>query len=255
MTGTTTGNGAWVRRFHTASAPGPRLVCFPHAGGAASFFFPVSKQLSPALDVLAIQYPGRQDRRREPCVEDIATLADRLTAELLPLTDQPLAFFGHSMGAVVAFEVTRRLEKAGTSPIVLFASGRRAPSSLRQESVHRAGDRAMIAELQRLDGTDARMLDDPELLRMILPTLRSDYKAVETYRCEPPEATVSCPVVTLIGDTDPHVTREECLRWKTHTSGQFDMHVFNGGHFYLNAHAASVMEIIVERIGEISPVK
>ncbi|GCE01099.1 thioesterase II family protein [Embleya hyalina] len=253
MTAATTGTGAWVRRFHAASASGARLVCFPHAGGAASFFFPVSRQLAPELDVLAIQYPGRQDRRREPCVEDIGTLADRLTAELLPLADRPLAFFGHSMGAVIAFEVTRRLEEKGVSPLVLFASGRRSPSSVREESVHRAGDRALIAELQRLDGTDARMLDDPELLRMILPTLRSDYKAVETYRCRPPEATVGCPVVALIGDADPHVTREEGLRWKEHTRGPFDMHVFDGGHFYLNTHAASLMQIIVEQVRDNSP--
>jgi surfactin synthase thioesterase subunit len=248
MTTATTDTGAWIRRFRHAPAPRARLVCLPHAGGAASFFFPLSKRLSPESDLLAVQYPGRQDRRREPCVEDIGTLADRVTAELLPLTDLPLMFFGHSMGTVIAFEVIRRLERNGLSAAVLFASGRRSPSSIREEAVHQASDRALVAELQRLDGTDARMLDDPEVLRMILPTLRGDYKAIETYRCQPPDATVGCPVVTLIGEADPHVTRDEGLRWKEHTRGQFEMQVFSGGHFYLNTHVTAITDIINQHL-------
>ena len=170
---------SWFRRFHESAAE-TVLVCFPHAGGSASYFHPVSRGLSPRLDVLAIQYPGRQDRRREPCIEDIGTLANRVTeALLLQADDRPIMFLGHSMGAVVAFEVTRRLEAEGISPAALFASGRRAPSCARNETLHRESDRGLIAEVRRLGGIDPQALDDPELLNMILPAMRGDYIAID----------------------------------------------------------------------------
>ena len=101
------------------------------------------------------------------------------------LDDRPLTFFGHSMGAVVAFEVARRMEDAGNGPVRLFASGRRAPSRTREENVHLRDDDGLVAELRALSGTAAQFLADEELLHMILPAIRSDYTAVETYRCDP----------------------------------------------------------------------
>ncbi|GGL17887.1 thioesterase [Sphaerisporangium melleum] len=239
--------GRWMRRFRPAPDARTRLICFPHAGGSAAYFHPVAKALTPGLDVLAVQYPGRQERRQEPCIQDIPTLADRLTAEVLPLADRPMAFFGHSMGAVVAFEVARRLQARGIAPQVLFASGRRAPSCLRTETVYKEGDQALIAEVRRLGGTDVRMLEDPEIVEMILPSLRGDYRAIMTYRC-PPDARIDAPVIALTGDADPHVTLDEAMRWKEHTSGPFEMHVYSGGHFFLNAHAAAVMRLITENV-------
>ncbi|WP_327585128.1 alpha/beta fold hydrolase [Nonomuraea sp. NBC_00507] len=242
-----TETGIWVRRFQPAPAPRTRLICFPHAGGSASYFHPVAKELSPRLDVLAVQYPGRQERRHEPCIEDIGVLADHVAEELLPLADQPMAFFGHSMGAVVAFEAARRLMARDVSPLVLFASGRRAPSCLRTETVHQEGDRALIAEVRRLGGTDSRMLDDPEIVDMILPSLRGDYTAIMTYRC-PADVRIDAPIITMVGDSDPHVSMDEAMRWKEHTSGPFELQVFPGGHFYLNSQAAAVMRTITENI-------
>jgi surfactin synthase thioesterase subunit len=242
------GTGAWLRRYRAAPTPRVRLICFPHAGGSASYFVRVSRQLPPEIDVLAVQYPGRQDRRHEPCVEDIGSLADRILPELLPLADRPLALFGHSMGAAVAFETARRLEESGVEPKVLFASSRPSPATVLGGRLHRSGDQAIIAEMQRLNATDASVLADPAFLDMVLPVLRSDYKAVETYRCRPPHATVACSVVALVGDADPQAPHEECLRWEEHTRGRFDLHVFEGGHFYLDDHAESVLRIITERL-------
>ncbi|WP_138796198.1 thioesterase II family protein, partial [Escherichia coli] len=139
---------------HPAAEPPTRLVCFPHAGGSAAYFHGVSRALSPAVDVLAVQYPGRQDRRHEPLIDSIDGLAARVREELAPWTDRPLALFGHSMGAMVAFEVALRLTADGAAPSVLFASGRRAPSRYREESVHLHDDAGIMAELSRLDGTD-----------------------------------------------------------------------------------------------------
>jgi len=247
MTITNVDAGLWLRRFHPAAQAPVRLVCFPHAGGSASFYFPVSKALTPGLDVIALQYPGRQDRRLEPVVEDIGELARQVAGHLLPLADRPLAFFGHSMGATVAFEVTRLLEREGVAPLALFASGRRAPSAVREEAMHTATDDEFIAELERLSGTDARMLGDAEVVRMILPSLRGDYAAIETYRCEP-GAQVGCPIDVFIGDADPHVTPDEAAPWHSHTSGPCGVEVFSGGHFYLNDHAKAITDRVAQRV-------
>ncbi|WP_354639861.1 thioesterase II family protein [Kitasatospora camelliae] len=243
-------NGAadtWIRRFHPAPDARVRLVCLPHAGGSASYWFPMSAATPPEIEVLAIQYPGRQDRRQEPCLETIDALAAQVTEALKPYRDLPLALFGHSMGAVVGFEVARRLEALGTPPAVLFASGRRAPSRHRDEDVHLRGVDGMVAELRKLDGTDPRALQDPELLQMILPAVRADYKAVETYRYQPGPP-LSCPVHALVGDSDEKATVDEAESWRFHTTGESRLHVFPGGHFYLNQHQDGIVRLVTDRL-------
>lgn len=238
---------AWIRRFHPAPSAATRLVCFPHAGGSASYYHPVSAALSPAVEVLAVQYPGRQDRRAEPLVDDLFVLADKLADVLEGQLAEPVAFFGHSMGASLAFEVARRLEKRGTRLSALFVSGRRAPTSPHGDRVHEKDDEGLLAEVKRLSGTDSQLLEDDELLRMVLPSLRSDYKAAELYHYRPgPD--VSCPVVALIGDRDPKVTEVEARGWADRTSGGFELTAFPGGHFYLNDHAAEVTALIGDRL-------
>ncbi|MEV5432946.1 alpha/beta fold hydrolase [Streptomyces sp. NPDC052701] len=248
MTESFASNGAWIRRFHPADQAPTRLVCFPHAGGSATFYFPVSRTLSPGVDVLSVQYPGRQDRRHEPCMKTVAELADAVVEELLPWADRPLNLFGHSMGASLAFEVALRLEQRGLAVQGLFASGRRAPSRFRHETVHLADDDTLIMELGRLSGTESQVLGDPEMLRMILPAVRNDYRAAETYRFTG-DTRLACPVTALVGDQDPQVTAAEAEAWAEHTTGAFRLRWFEGGHFFLNAHAAEVMSVITDHVG------
>ncbi|MFI9601945.1 thioesterase II family protein [Streptomyces sp. NPDC052043] len=239
MTSAALDHDAWIRTFDAGPKSGPmvdgfRLVCFPHAGGSASFYFPYSKLLRPEIEVLAVQYPGRQDRRGEPCLDEIGALADR-AAEVLRghRPNERLAFFGHSMGAAVAFETARRLEEGpGPRVLHLFASARRAPSAFRPEFVHRKDDDGLVAELQALSGTDPVLLADPEVRALLLPTIRSDYRAIESYRCEQ-DASVACPVTVLIGDADPRVSVTDARLWEGHTSRGFEVRVLPGGHFYL----------------------
>ncbi|MFF8811967.1 thioesterase II family protein [Streptomyces pactum] len=245
----------WIRGFRPPGGAAVRLVCFPHAGGSASFYGPMARSFPPQAEVLAVQYPGRQDRRSEPVVRDIRELARRIAPVLEPaVAAGPVAFFGHSMGAVVAFETVRELQRrTGRAPVALFASGRRGPSTVRRESLHRDGDEAILAELRALNGTDSVILQDDDLLRMVLPALRGDYQAIETYRCAP-DATVDCPVLALIGDRDPRVTAEEARVWQRHTTGRFDLQFFDGGHFYLVPRATEVMDRVAAGLQEYAAV-
>ncbi|WP_305860731.1 thioesterase II family protein [Amycolatopsis sp. CA-230715] len=236
----------WIRRFHPAPDAPVRLVCLPHAGGSASYFFPVSRSLSPQVDVLAVQYPGRQDRRHEKCIDTVAGLADAITPLLDAWNDRPLALFGHSMGASIAFEVALRLEQRGTFPVKLFASGRRAPSKFRDERVHERDDEGLIKEIKALSGTDSQVLDDDEILRSVLPAIRADYRAAELYRFEFSDGgpKLRTPIHALIGDSDPKATIDEVRAWNDHTTGDFTLDTYAGGHFYLNDHAPKVIDTI-----------
>ncbi|MFI5783819.1 thioesterase II family protein [Nocardia sp. NPDC051570] len=247
MTSISRDPGLWLRHFNETGGDGPRLICFPHAGGSATYYFPVARTLSPGIEVVAVQYPGRQERRGEPCVDDIGRLADHIVDALGSPSERPTALFGHSMGATIAFEVARRLERADAGPVALFASGRRAPSCVREENVHLRDDGSVLAELQRLGGTNATLLADNDIRTMILPAMRGDYRAIETYRWEPGPP-LRCPIVALVGDVDPQVSTAEAQAWAEHTAAEFTLRTYQGGHFYLDVHAASVLREITDRL-------
>lgn len=238
----------WIRQYHPATDSDVRLVCLPHAGGSASFYFPLSKALTPAVEVLAVQYPGRQDRRHEPNITSLSELADRIFAAVRHLDDLPLALFGHSMGAVLAYEVALRMQDAGLpAPVRLFASGRRAPSRHRDGEVDPRSDTEIVAELLSLSGTPADRLADPEIREMIMPAIRSDYQAVITHRFEPGRS-LDCPVTVLTGDSDPRVSIDEAAAWEAHTTGPTELQVFPGGHFFLADQSTRVRELLADRL-------
>ncbi|RSS34380.1 thioesterase II family protein [Streptomyces sp. WAC08241] len=236
------GPRTWLRRFHTTPDPATRpvrLVCLPHAGGAAGYFVPLSAELSPVADVLAVQYPGRQDRWHEPAVDDLHELARQVVAALEPALDErPLVLFGHSMGALVAYEAARLL-----NPARLYVSGCPAPSRGVGGEGEITGDEDILADLRTLDGTSAELLSDPAVLELIMPALRADYRAVRTYRWRPgPEPT--CPLTVLTGDRDPRTPADAVLDWKRHGTGECRFHAYEGGHFYLTEHVRRVAELV-----------
>ncbi|MEU1333484.1 alpha/beta fold hydrolase [Streptomyces sp. NPDC005865] len=249
MTATTAGSSAWIRRYRPAEQARARLLCLPHAGGSASFYLRFARAFGPEIDVLTVQYPGRQDRWREPCVDSVTGLADALVDEVLPWADRPLALFGHSMGAMVGYELAVRLQGAGSPPLAVFASARRAPSRPRDNPapIHLRDDRGLIEELRALSGTDVRVFEDEGLLRRALPALRSDYKAAETYRYVP-RPPLSAPIHVIVGSEDGRVTPDEARAWADHTEGGFSMESHPGGHFYLTQHLSSVVGTVSSRI-------
>lgn len=243
----------WLRRYHPAPEAPLRLVYFPHAGGAANSGFQLSAALPPVAEVISVQYPGRHDRFGEPHLDSLTALADEITPWLDALDDKPMAFFGHSMGSVLAFEIARRLqaeaEDEDAAPTHLFVSGRRAPTIVREERVHLMDDAGLVADLRVLQGTDDSVFDDPEVMRLVLPAVRADYRAIETYVYEPGPP-LACPVTAVIGDSDPRVDRAEAEPWRQQTTGEFRLEVFPGGHFYLGEGALGVADLLRDGLSE-----
>ncbi|MFF9894834.1 thioesterase II family protein [Streptomyces longispororuber] len=253
MTAPATDTSPWIRRYLTVAEPRARLLCLPHAGGSATYYLPLARALAgDGVEVLAVQYPGRQDRRHEPCVDSVTGLADLLAAEVLPWADRTTAVFGHSMGAMVGFELALRLEARGVVPLALFASGRRAPSRRRPNAgpVHLRDDAGLLAEVRTLSGTDARVFADEELMRMVLPALRADYRAAETY-VHTPGPRLAAPVQAHVGADDDKVTLDEARAWADHTDGAFTLHTHPGGHFYLTEQMSEVAGAVSGRLAEL----
>ncbi|MFE4964187.1 thioesterase II family protein [Streptomyces sp. NPDC056660] len=251
---------AWLRQYAPADAAAPCLVVFPHAGGSAGFFAPLARALAPAVRVLAVQYPGRLERRADPPVADVRELAARTQEAIAEAVDgtpagqgtAPLVHFGHSMGSLVAFETALLGEDGhGPAPTALVASGARAPALTRVDPAILRNDDSLVEEVLLLGGTDPAVLGDPDLRAMILPALRADYGALQSYVPEP-AARVHCPVRGLIGDRDPLVPVDDARRWEDHTTGRFRLRVLPGGHFYLNPRLPDVVDIVRALLTELS---
>lgn len=246
-------NSTWLRRFTPTAPDGPLLVCFPHAGGSATAFKDLARTLHPDVDVVSVQYPGRQDRYLEEPFTALAPLAEAVTEELareLAADGRPYALFGHSMGSLVAFETARLLARRQLpAPQRVFFSGRGGPDP-RDSAYDLYDDADMLAEVRRLGGTDQSMLENPDILELVLPALRADYRVLGTYR-GPSGGPLTTGVTALIGDSDPIATVEDAHTWREHTTGDFTVKVFPGGHFYLfdqiDRVAAAVTEGLLTR--------
>ena len=230
--------GPWLTRYQAVTRPSLRLVCFPYAGAGAAAFRPWIEALPDGVEMWAVELPGRSRRIAEPPVGDVPALADALASAVRTSIEGPFSFFGHSMGGLVAFEVCRRLVRAGAPlPAHLVVSARRAPQlPPRVEPIAGLSDAEFVrAIVERYDGIPAAVLREKELLSLFLPALRADLAALEGYTYEPAPP-LPIPITALAGRDDPNAPADDIAPWREHTSAKFALHTVPGGHFFLNTH-------------------
>ncbi|TMR01062.1 thioesterase [Actinomadura soli] len=237
----------WFRCAESRPWASLRLFCLPHAGGSAVFYRPWAKEINPAVEVHAVQYPGRADRMADALIADAHQVARLVAGAMAPLADRPIALFGHSMGAVLAYEVARLLQERGIAPVHLFASGARPPHDRGDDRVSEGDDDALVEEMLKLGGTDAEALRDPELRELVLPYVRNDFALIENY-AHRAGARLAVPVTAIIGDADPHVTEEQAAGWSDVTDGPFALTVLPGDHFYLMERQRDVIARILRAL-------
>lgn len=229
---------SWFGRTQRKPQAAHRLFCFHHAGGSASIFGRWAAAM-PEADVLAVQLPGREARMGEAPVEDLGQLVGPLADAMFPHLDRDYALFGHSMGTLVAFELVRELRRRRCPlPAHLFMSGRRAPHAHCGEALlHTMDDNTFLQELTlRYGGMPTAIAQDPEMLALYLPIIRSDMALLENYRFRD-EAPLDIPMTVLGGLDDPGAPAEVLMRWQALTSHPLAMGQYPGAHFYLTQHA------------------
>src|SRR5947209_8297212 len=229
---TTMRTASWIIR--TKSQPHLRLFCFPYAGGGASIFRLWSEKLPSQVEVCPIYLPGRENRLKEPLFTHLAPLVQTLAHALHPFMDIPFAFFGHSMGALISFELARHLHRIHyPGPAQLFVSAHRAPQLPdTNAALHDLPDPALIDALSRLGGTPQAILQHTELMNVMLPILRADLTLCEmyVYTAQPP---LDCPIAVFGGKQDSMISTQELQEWRNQTRSAFTLYMLPGDHFFL----------------------
>jgi medium-chain acyl-[acyl-carrier-protein] hydrolase len=227
-------------------SPAITLLCFPYAGGSPTIFKAWTTELPDDVAMYGVQLPGRGARIAEAPATQIAEVASELSRALLTLMDTPFVFFGHSLGALVAFETAKWLwRNHGMLPDRLVVSGRRAPHLPNPlPSVFGKSDDELIARLHELNGTPPEVLGNVEMLHLLLPVLRADFGLAETYTCE--DATpLRCPITVVGGREDPETSDIELEAWRAYTTVEFTKYMVDGDHFFV--HASGELTTILRR--------
>ncbi len=239
----------WFGRGEPEQGAAVRLFCLPYAGGSAAAYRDWHALAPGGVQVCPLELPGRGGRIDEPPVIRLRSLADALAGALAPHLDRPFAVFGHSMGGLLAFELTRTLRRRELPlPAHLFVSATAAPGTPRtRPPIHRASDADVVDELRLLGGTPREMLDDEELMALMLPTLRADFSVLETYEYRP-EPPLPVPLTVFGGTDDPLVPVRVLDGWRDQSAAGARLRVLPGGHFYVHPAAAELMAVIAETL-------
>lgn len=229
----TAGSSAWLRRAAADSEPAVRLLCFPHAGGGASSFNGWRRALPDWVELVKAQLPGREDRKDTPAHTRMEELIPELFPHVEGLLDRPLVLYGHSMGALVAFEVARELRRRGHAPCALFISGRRAPHRPLPplNAMHDLPEQALVDRLLSLGGMLPELLGNRRWRDHFLPTIRADLHLSDVYTYRP-EPGLAFPLHAFLGSDDNLVVREDWEKWEEVAAGEFTRGLLPGGHFF-----------------------
>jgi medium-chain acyl-[acyl-carrier-protein] hydrolase len=232
-----------------------RLFCFPYAGAGASIYRLWPNHLSENIEVVAIHPPGRAHRLREPSRTRIEAMVESALCILEPLTDRPFAVFGHSLGAVVAGEFARALQTQGRPPAHLFVSSRPAPRGPEQQLHQLPHDDFIAAVNARYQGIPKEILAHPEVLELLLPSLRADIEALETFRLGVDRPKIACPTTVYGGEFDQTVSRADLEWWNEETAEPCRIRVFPGDHFYLNGEMGPMLADLSKALANIQPMR
>ncbi len=238
---------SWVKCPKPNPQASVRLFCFPYAGGSSVIFRSWSDSLPTTVEVCPIELPGRLTQMKSAPFTRLEPLVSAIGPVLLPYLDKPFAFFGHSMGGLVSFEVTRLLRREyGLSPVHLFVSARRAPQIPNPNPpIHALPEPEFLLELRRLNGTPQAVLENTELMQLLIPILRADFAVLETY-VYAPEPTLDCPITAFGGLQDQEVSRNEIQGWHAQTNSAFSLQMFKGDHFFLHSAQSLLLQSLCQ---------
>jgi medium-chain acyl-[acyl-carrier-protein] hydrolase len=233
-----------------------RVFCFPFAGGGASTFSAWPEELPADIraqaEFCAVQLPGRETNMRASPFDNIAPMLDVLVPAIERHPRTPFAFLGHSMGALISFELARRLRRQGLrGPIHMVVSGHRAPQLPdRRPPIHELPDQEFMAKLRNFGGTPEAVLQNPELMELMLPVLRADFAVCESY-VHASEEPLGCPITAFGGNDDSQVDRDELAGWHAQTINSFSMHMFPGAHFFIQSAQVLVLRVLAQDLKQV----
>lgn len=235
----------WYIEYKKNPQAAIRLFCFHHSGGGASAFYPWIEHLSPHIEMIAIQLPGRENRFTEPMNNNLKDIVAKLSEGFRLYKDKPFFVFGHSLGALISFEFIKSIYRLyALYPCHIVVSATKAPHlPFRMKHLSQLDDKILKEELKAYNGIDKRILNNNELLDLFLPIIRSDFSIYEGYSFLESEP-IPCDILALSGTQDQTVTHEEILGWSTYTSGKFERLSFPGEHFFIKDNQKSILEII-----------
>lgn len=236
---------SWVVFSKRVPKAALRLFCLPYAGGGVSIYRNWSTLLPPDVEICSIQLPGRDCRLNEKPFTNSILLVEALAQAIYPFLDKPFTFFGHSMGAIIGFELARCLRnKYSLEPLHLFVSGRPAPQIPDDDPpTYCLPEIEFINELKRLNGTPKEVLEHPELMQMLIPILRADFEVCQTYVYSD-EKPLNCSITAYYGANDQDVDRNKMEAWNKQTSNTFKVHMLPGDHFFINKYEKPLLHLI-----------
>jgi len=202
-------------------------------------------QLAPDIEVCPVQLPGRENRMPEACLQRISDVADLAVEALDPYLDVSFALFGHSLGALIAYEVVQRLRVTRGQPQRLIVSAHRAPQiPLPHDPTWHLPDADLKRRLEELNGTRREVFQDEELLQLVLPTIRADLQLDETYTHRSDYEPLDCPITVFGGTKDAETSESHLKAWREVTRSGFEVRMFDGDHFFINTHAAALIDAV-----------
>lgn len=242
-------NKSWFARPKANPAAGVRLFCFPYAGGTASLFRTWPDGLAPFVEAYTAQLPGRGPRLSESSFTQLTPMVEAIAEAIQPHLDRPYAFFGHSMGAMISFDLARLLRKLQVQqPLHLFVSGRRAPQwPETSRDTYDLPEAEFVEELRRLNGTPREVLEHPELMQLMTPLLRADFSVCQTYEYSP-EPPLNCPITVFGGVGDDETGREQLEGWREQTTATYTLRMFSGDHFFIHEAQPQILQIISQQL-------